>query len=145
VGPGEAGPGLDVRALGLAIEPAPLGSETPLRADGLTKAFGTALTAAGLEMRQIGYRLSTLSGEQYWFKEAELATMRLLRGRHEFMEFLHPADSIGETGAAALPCALGFALTAADKGWAPGDPVLAFTSNDEGRRAALVLSASGAD
>ena len=67
-------------------------------------------------MAQIGYRIGTMSGEQYWFKEFDLATSRLLRGRHEFMDLWHPADGIGETGAAALPCCLGVAFTAGIQG-----------------------------
>lgn len=135
-----AGDGLAVLSLGLAVEPASYYSDQPLRGEGLTAAFRQALADARLEMRQVGYRLSTLSGEEYWFKEADLATTRLLRGRHEFMDLLHPADCIGETGAAALPCLLGLAFTAAKAGWAPGDPVLAFAANDDDKRAALILS-----
>ena len=45
---------------------------------------------------EIGYRIGTMSGEQYWFKEFDLATSRLLRGSHEFMDLLHPADGVGD-------------------------------------------------
>jgi 3-oxoacyl-[acyl-carrier-protein] synthase-1 len=38
---------------------------------------------------------------------------------------------------------LGVALIAARKGYAAGDPVLAHSGNDDGRRAAIVLSAKG--
>ena len=108
----------------MAIEQATIESEEPLRGDGLAAAFRQALTAAGLAMADIGYRIGTMSGEQYWFKEFDLATSRLLRGRHEFMDIWHPADCIGETGAARLPCCLAVAFTAARKGYAAGDPVL---------------------
>jgi 3-oxoacyl-[acyl-carrier-protein] synthase-1 len=138
-----AGPGLAIRSLGLASEATTIGSEEPLRADGLTNAFRFALDAAGLEMQEIGYRISTMSGEQYWFKEFDLATSRLLRGRHEFMDLWHPADSIGETGAAALPCCLAVAWMAAYKGYEAGNPVLVTASNDDGRRTALILSSAG--
>jgi 3-oxoacyl-[acyl-carrier-protein] synthase-1 len=130
-------------SVGLATEQATITSEEPLRGDGLCQAFRQALAAAGLEMAQIGYRLGTMSGEQYWFKEFELATSRLLRGRHEFMDLWHPADAIGEVGAASLPCLLGVALDAARKRYAPGNPVLISASNDDGRRAAAVLAGKG--
>jgi 3-oxoacyl-[acyl-carrier-protein] synthase I len=91
-------------------------------------------------MADIGYRIGTLSGEQYWFKELELATSRLLRGRHEFMDIWHPADCIGETGAAASLICMGVAWTAARKGYAGNNPVLESISNDDGRRAAMTLA-----
>lgn len=151
--PGEAGAallcghagkvGLAIASLGLAVEQATIGSGRPLRGDGMTQAFRDALTAAGLTMAEVGYRLSTLNGEQHWFREIELATTRLLRGRHEAIDLWHPAGSVGEVGAAALPLALGLAVEAAEGGWAPGDPVLASCANDDGRCAALLGRSQG--
>lgn len=143
VGPGAEASGLGLLSLGLAREAATVMSEEPLRGDGLCQAFRQALAAAGLEMAQIGYRIGTMSGEQYWFKEFELATARLLRGRHEFMDLWHPADCIGEVGAASLPCCLAVAAMAAGKNYAAGDPVLVTASNDDSRRAAMVLGLGG--
>jgi 3-oxoacyl-[acyl-carrier-protein] synthase-1 len=138
--PGTEANDLGCLSLGLAKEPATVTSEEPLRGEGLAQAFRQALAGAGLEMAQIGYRIGTMSGEQYWFKEFELATSRLLRGRHEFMDLWHPADCIGEVGAASLPCCIAVAAMAARKGYAAGDPVLVTASNDDSRRAALVLA-----
>jgi 3-oxoacyl-[acyl-carrier-protein] synthase-1 len=134
------GEGLTVRGMGFSMEKATIESDEPLRADGLRAAFRQALASAGLAMAEIGYRIGTMSGEQYWFKEFDLATSRLLRGRHEFMDLWHPADGIGETGAASLLCCLGLAHEAARKRYAAGGPVLLTASNDDGRRAALILS-----
>lgn len=140
---GAAGEGLAVRGMGFAVEQATIESEEPLRADGLTAAYRQALEAAGCEMHQIDYRIADISGEQYGFKEAALALAKTIRSRKEFQDIWHPADCIGETGAAALPCCLGVAYWAARKGYAPGPLVLAQASNDDGRRAALTLSAGG--
>jgi 3-oxoacyl-[acyl-carrier-protein] synthase-1 len=139
---GRDGGGLGVLSFGFGTEPAPLGSGRPLRGDGMTAACRSALTAAGLTMAGIGYRLATLNGEQHFFREIDLATTRLLRGRHDAIDLLHPAGSVGEVGAAALPLALGLAAAAARDGWAPGDPVLIAASNDDGRCAVLLASAS---
>jgi 3-oxoacyl-[acyl-carrier-protein] synthase-1 len=141
VGPPDAGKGLLCLGFGFAVEKATIESEEPLRADGMVAALQQALRAAGLTMAQIGYRIADISGEQYAFKEADLGVSRILRDRHEFQDLWHPADCIGETGAAAVPGMLSIALTAARKGYAAGDPVLAHSGNDDGRRAALVLSA----
>ncbi len=129
--------------IGFAAEQAPIDATEPLRADGLTRAVGLALVQTGIALADIGYRISTMNGEQYWFKELELATSRLLRGRHEFMDLWHPADGIGETGAAALCVCLGIARSAARAAFAPGNPVLVTASNDGPRRAAFVIAARG--
>jgi 3-oxoacyl-[acyl-carrier-protein] synthase-1 len=132
---------LHVLSAGFGREPAPIESGEPLRAEGLTAAFRQALAGAGIGMAEVGWRLGTMSGEQYWFKEHDLAVSRLLRGRHEPVELTHPADCIGETGAASLGCCLVLAFEAARKGWAPGDPVLVAAANDDGGRAAVVVAA----
>ncbi len=143
LGPGGKADTFGVLSLGLAREPATIASEEPLRGEGLAHAYRQALHAVGVEMAQIGYRIGTMSGEQYWFKEFDLATARLLRSRHQFMDLWHPADCIGEVGAASLPCCLAVAATAARKGYAAGDPVLVTASNDDSRRAAMVLGLGG--
>ena len=61
--------------------------------------------------------------------------------RKEEFDIWHPADCIGEVGAAALPCMLGVALYAMRKRYAPGPAVLAHLGNDDGKRVALVLAA----
>jgi 3-oxoacyl-[acyl-carrier-protein] synthase I len=141
VGSGNEGIGLAIRSLSLAVEQATIESEEPLRADGLTVAFRRALTTAGMSMADIGYRIGTMNGEQYWFKEFDLATSRLLRGRHEFMDVWHPADCIGETGTAAPLVCLGVASMASRKGYAAGNPALVSISNDDERRGAMILAA----
>ncbi|HUF55221.1 MAG TPA: 3-oxoacyl-ACP synthase [Thermohalobaculum sp.] len=143
IGPADGGEGLTCRGLGFATERATIGSDEPLRGDGMVEAFTAALAQAGLRMGEIGYRIADISGEQYGFKEAELATSRLLRDWHEFQDLWHPADAVGHTGAAAVPVMLGVVLTAAHKRYAAGDPVLALSSHDNGQRAAMVLTAEG--
>jgi 3-oxoacyl-[acyl-carrier-protein] synthase-1 len=143
VGSPDAGDVIVCHGFGFAVEKATIDSEEPLRADGMVAALQQALAAGRLTMAQIGYRMTDISGEQYAFKEADLAVSRILRDRHEFQDLWHPADCIGETGAAAVPGMLAVALLAARKGYAPGDPVIAHSANDDGRRAALVLSAGG--
>jgi 3-oxoacyl-[acyl-carrier-protein] synthase-1 len=151
---GEAGaavlvgrPGQNVRdeivclGIGLGREDATVDSEEPLRADGLVQAFKTAFADAGLTMDDLDFRLTDSNGEQYGFKEAALAMTRLLRARKERFEIWHPADCIGETGAAIGPCVLGVALAAARKRYAPGPGALCHFGADDGERLALVLAA----
>jgi 3-oxoacyl-[acyl-carrier-protein] synthase I len=148
--PGEAGAALMVaappadgllcRGIGFAVETATIASGEPLRADGLTAAIRDALAAAGIGFGHLDYRITDISGEQHAFKETALALARLLRDRKEEFDLWHPADCIGEVGAAALPCMLAVSLHAARKGFAPGPSLLAHLANDDGRRAALVLA-----
>jgi 3-oxoacyl-[acyl-carrier-protein] synthase-1 len=94
-----------------------------------------------LTMGDLDYRITDIGGEQYQFKEAALALSRLLRVRKEEFDIWHPADCIGEVGAASLPCMLGVVLYAAQKGYAPGPRPLAHLGNDDGKRVALALAA----
>lgn len=51
----------------------------------------------------------------------------------------HPADCIGEVGAAIVPTVLAVAKAAAEKHYAPGPGVICHFGNDDGLRAAVVL------
>jgi 3-oxoacyl-[acyl-carrier-protein] synthase I len=143
VAPPGVGRGIVCLGMGFAVERATIESEEPLRADGLTTAIHEALTTAGSTMSDLDYRITDIGGEQYQFKEAALAESRLLRQHKAEFDIWHPADCIGEVGAAALPCMLGVALFAAAKGYAPGPRSLAHLGNDDGKRVALVLAAQG--
>lgn len=129
--------------MGLAREAATISSGEPLRADGLRAAIFAALEEAGLAMHDMDWRMTDVSGEQYYFKEAALAMTRTLKQRVEEMDIEHPAECVGETGAAALPIMLGAALAAHRKGYAKGPSVLAHLSDDAGARAAIVLRYKG--
>lgn len=128
--------------LGLAREPASIynAKDLPLRADGMTAAYDAAFRETGIEMNRLGYRISDLVGEQYWFKQTALASIRLLRGRHEFQDLWSPAESLGNIGAAAVPMMVGMAWTAAAKGYAAGNPVLIEASSDDGACGAAVFA-----
>jgi 3-oxoacyl-[acyl-carrier-protein] synthase-1 len=151
--PGEAGaalligssketgpPGLLCLGLGVGREEAPIGSDQPLRADGLVQACRAALVDAGCSYADLDYRITDGNGEQYWFKEATLALTRTLRLRKERFDIWTPADCIGETGAAAGPCVLAVALAAARKGYAPGRGVLCHFASDDNVRVAIILA-----
>jgi 3-oxoacyl-[acyl-carrier-protein] synthase-1 len=131
-----------LRGLGFAREPVTIEHDAPLRGDGMTGAVRAALENAGVRIEQIDHRISDVSGEQYRFKELALALIRLLRKRKVDLGLWHPADCVGETGAAALPLMLGVLLYGARKDYLPGPLVLAHLSNDDDKRAALVLSAA---
>lgn len=139
IGPVGAGPQLSCTGLGFATEPAPITSEEPLRGDGLTQAIKGALKDAGCEMHHMDFRITDVSGEQYYFKEAALALSRTLRELKEEFDIWHPAECIGEAGAVAGVAAIAVADAACRKAYAHGPNILCHAANDDGRRAAIIL------
>ncbi|ODT06062.1 MAG: 3-oxoacyl-ACP synthase [Mesorhizobium sp. SCN 65-20] len=135
--------------LGLSREPAFIyngldeaGAHLPLRGDGMTAAYQGALTECGIEMARLGYRIADLIGEQYWFKQSALASIRLVRGAHGFQDIWSPAESLGNVGAAVVPIMIGMAMTAAAKGYSGGTPVLIEASSDSGACGAALFTGS---
>jgi 3-oxoacyl-[acyl-carrier-protein] synthase I len=151
--PGEAGAAVLVSlqatnnliclGVGTGTEKATIESEEPSRANGMVRAVRTAFEDADFSMADVDYRVTDCNGEQYLFKEAALVVARLLRARKEEFEIWHPADCIGEVGAAIGPCAMGVALAAATKSYAPGARSLFHFSGDDGARVAMLFAASG--
>lgn len=125
--------------MGFSKEDAHIESTLPLRGDGLTAAMQGALFEAHCQMHEIDYRITDIAGEQYQFKEDNLAVVRLLRGHKSEFELWHPAECTGEAGAAAGAVMLAQAVAAARGGYAPGPRVMLHMGCDAGERAALVL------
>lgn len=133
-------PQLACIGLGFGVEKATVEAEDiPLRAEGLTRAIRAALGEAGCGLERMDYRLTDISGEQYYFKEASLALSRSLRVRKEHMHLWHPADCIGEVGAAIGPAMLAVALAACRKNYGEGPNIFCHLGNDAGERAAALL------
>ena len=130
---------LECLGFGYGSEPALMNSGQPLRAEGLVQAIREAMQDGGVAWGDLDYRITDLSGSQYGFKEAALALTRMLRERKEKFDIWHPADCVGEVGAAAAPCILGVALAAAQKNYAPGPGTLCHFAADGSERAAIVL------
>lgn len=142
VGPSTRAGEFTCAGFGFGTEPAHIDSGEPLRADGLTRAIKDALLDAGREIHTMQVRITDLSGEQYYFKEAALALSRIQRIRTEEFDIWHPAESCGEVGAAAGVLCVAVAHMASKKHYAPGDGRLLHFANDDGARAALVAVVS---
>lgn len=128
-----------VRGLGFGHEPSSLDNDVPLRAEGLVEAARAALLEAGCAMHELDFRVSDASGESFYFKEQALALARLLeQPKREFRLWL-PAETLGDTGAAAGLCGMLWALAGWARGYAPGPRAIAFAGNETGGRAALLL------
>jgi 3-oxoacyl-[acyl-carrier-protein] synthase-1 len=130
---------LAISGIGFGKENATIESEEPLRADGLVQAFKEAFLATGLTMGDMDYRITDANGEQYFFKEGDLAVTRTLREHKGEIDIWHPSECIGEVGAATVPCILAVAESAARKAYSRGNTVLCHFTNDDHERAAMIL------
>jgi 3-oxoacyl-[acyl-carrier-protein] synthase-1 len=150
--PGEAGaaivvepvyrmkqPQLICLGLGFGMENAHVDSEQPLRADGLVAAIKESLVDAGCDLGDLDFRITDIAGEQYHFKEASLALSRILRKRKEEFDIWHPADCVGEVGAAMGGVMIAVIDTACRKGYSKGQHILFHLGNDDGKRVAMVF------
>jgi len=125
--------------LGFGVEKAHIDSGEPLRADGLATALKSALAEAAHEMHDLDFRITDVSGEQYYFKEASLALSRTLRRRKAEFDLWHPAECTGESGALAGVSVIALADASCRKHFAPGPNIVAHLANDAGQRAAITL------
>ncbi|MEW8507109.1 MAG: hypothetical protein AB2598_10405 [Candidatus Thiodiazotropha sp.] len=130
---------LSCEGIGFAIETAHIDSEEPLRAEGLTKAIKESLQDAGCEMSDLDFRITDLSGEQYYFKEASLALSRTLRQRKEEFDIWHPADCVGDVGSAQGLVMLSVLKAACEKNYSKGNGIFAHMGNDDGKRSSMVF------
>lgn len=127
--------------IGFGIETAHIDSGAPLRGDGLVHAHKAALAESGHSMDDVDYRVTDLSGEHYYFREAHFAFGRLRRRRGD-TELWHPAECIGVGGAVLGGVCLAVARAAVERGYAPGHTALLHFSDDDGRRASVVCTGS---
>lgn len=124
--------------VGFGVETATINSDQPLRAQGLSEAMKAALQAASRTFDDLDYRITNASGEQYGFKEAALAIARCMTKTKEEFDIWHPADCMGEIGAAHVPSLIAVAKTAAEKAYAKGSGVMLHAANDDGQRGVIV-------
>ena len=128
------------RGLGFAVEHATVDSEEPLRGDGLTEAIKQALHDANCSESVLQFKIIDASGGQYAFKESSIAFSRIDRTKREEFDVWHPADCVGEVGAAIGAVMVAVLKCACEKGYAKGTEVLLHLANDDGRRSAMIFS-----
>jgi 3-oxoacyl-[acyl-carrier-protein] synthase-1 len=134
---------VNVAGLGFGKEKVSVLSEEPLLGQGLAIAGKQALAEAGWGFHELDFRISDVTGENYGFREHALAEARLARiVRSESQPLWHPADAIGDTGAAVGVIHLLTAATAMSLGYAPGRRAGCFTSSVVGDRAVAALQYS---
>ena len=139
VGSPDRGLSLTCTGIGFGSEPAHIESDDPLLGRGMAITISEALQEAACEIQEIDFRITDVSGEQYYFKEASLAVARLLRVRKEEFDIWHASECIGETGAVAGLVGIAVAEAACRKAYAPGRRILWHAANDDGQRTAAIF------
>lgn len=117
----------------------PYQPHAPIRAEGLTRALRTVLDVTGA--REVRRVMSDLNGERWRFLEWALAETRCLDGLPRGWQLWHPADCLGDVGAAFGPTAVALAARAFARGYHGDGKVLIAACSDRGERAAMCLSA----
>lgn len=87
------------------------------------------------------YVITDLNGERWRFREWGLAETRCLADLPDRWELWHPADCVGDVGAAFVPLAVGVATRAFERGHGLGDSMLICAGADQGERCAVAVLA----
>lgn len=116
--------------------------EDPCKADGLTESLRSTLAQAGEAASSIGMVVCDLNGERYRAAEWGFALARAMGGVKSEYRLMHPADCIGDTGAASGVINACYAASAIADGVVAGGSVLQWGSSDDGERGSVLLSAA---
>jgi 3-oxoacyl-[acyl-carrier-protein] synthase-1 len=127
-----------VEKIGLGTETNTIGSDMPCTGEGLCEAIRQACTPEDKE-EKIDWVVCDLNGESYRSREWGYCQVRLHDTLGSVKHLWHPADCIGDVGAATGTVIAALAARAFQRGYAPSDRSLLWTSSDNGDRAAMVL------
>ncbi|MCC6559329.1 MAG: hypothetical protein IT372_40925 [Polyangiaceae bacterium] len=128
-----------IGAPGLATEEKPIGCGDPSTGGGLAAAIQAA---AGEGTAPLSWALGDLNGEMYRAAEWGRARVRAAAQLQGPARLWHPADCLGDVGAATGGVLLAVAARALEKGYAPADRAVLFAGADDGLRASLVVTNS---
>ena len=128
-----------VNEVGLAVEANPLGSPKPCLGQGLTEAIRLVTRAHCEPPRPLLGVLCDLNGEPYRANEWGLARSRALGWAREVMLW-HPADCLGDVGAATGAALLALGAVALKQNYAPTPELLIWAGAEGGQRAAVFLT-----
>ena len=126
-----------VAAPGLADEQGHRESDQPYKGDGLAEAVRLAL--ANGRIGAVKTVLAGLNGENIGAKEWGVASLRNHAQLDPDLRFEHPADCIGDTGAAVAPLLVGLAALGLESNTYP-NPCLVWSASEGPRRAAACVS-----
>lgn len=136
--PSESPPWALLAEPGLAMEPETIASEKASTGRGLGEAVSAALASRPPD-EAVRWVLCDLNGESYRAFEWGVVQSRLASRFGAIANLDHPAESIGDVGAASGGVLIACAARAFARGYAPSPRALAFTSSEQGLRGALLI------
>ncbi|MCG8429237.1 MAG: hypothetical protein MI754_17945 [Chromatiales bacterium] len=137
-------PEVVIASVGEAEEPATIGDENlVMKGQGLSAAINRASESAAIAVHETAFRVASVSGEDYFFTEAALAHYKTLKKKLPSHPLWHPADNVGEVGAAVGGIMIIMTYYAFTKGYAPGNTALCHISNDNRQRGAFIMQYRG--
>jgi 3-oxoacyl-[acyl-carrier-protein] synthase-1 len=92
------------------------------------------------EKKEIRWVICDLNGESYRSFEWGVVQTRMNKTFSELKTLTHPADCIGDVGAATGGVLISYAVQAFKRGYHVSDQALLWTASDDGLRAALCIS-----
>jgi len=128
-----------ISGIGEGQETATVNNDEVLKGQGISIAIKNASKESGVRIHETGFRVSSVSGENYFFSEASLAQMKTLEKKVDNHPLWHPADCIGEVGAAVGGAMTIMTYYAFLKNYAPGKNAICHISNDNSQRGAFVM------
>jgi 3-oxoacyl-[acyl-carrier-protein] synthase-1 len=127
-----------IEAVGTAQEMKTVLSEEVCQGDGLSDAIRAAVAEAG--GGAIDWIACDLNGERYRAAEWGYCQTRLHSILGGALKVWHPADCLGDVGAATGAVLIALVAQAFEKEYAPSERCLLWASSDKGERAAAVIS-----
>jgi 3-oxoacyl-[acyl-carrier-protein] synthase I len=124
---------------GFGKESQTIHSEKNSTGKGLAQAIETALQPTG-EDPHVQWAICDLNGENYRSFEWGITQTRLPKAFSDIRLLNHPADCIGDVGAATGGILAACAVHALQRGYNIADTALLWTASDDGLRAALCIS-----
>jgi len=127
-----------VRGIGGGFEENAIFADKPNKSEGLSKAFIKAAETTA-DNSPIEWVVCDLNGESFRSKEWGIAFSRLGKLFGNVIQVEHPADCLGDTGAASGAVSIAVAARAFEREYAPRNKVLLWSSSDHGERSAVIL------
>ena len=122
-----------------ATEPVTIWSEDPSEGSGLSQAIRGTFEQLSDKGVHTGLIINDLNGETYRAKEFGSAATRVLRTMQTEWQLWHPAECIGDTGAASFAIAACVGARSLQKGYAKTENILVCGSSDDGLRGSVYL------
>lgn len=129
-----------IRGAATSVEPNPRGSGRPCTGEALAFAIAEATSSLELPRERVATTYCDLNGERWRTDEFLHVPLRLPAPFVDANHYDAPAYAWGDVGAASAPLYVCLAVASAERGYARGPHVLAWTASVGGTRAAVSLT-----